>query len=341
MLLVLVVHADFFSLGVPDTIAFENHPISSFSRFITQSLSLVCVNVFIIISGYFKIRLKRNSVLNLLFMVFFWRVIVIVSYLAFRSQWPSDNPVSMLRLIKMLIPGYDDWFVGAYILLMILSPLLNSFIERCGSRQLWGFAIAYCLFQFMFEWIAGIYNQFNNGYSVLSFMGLYILGAAIHRYPPKTCSTAKKSFGMYLAIAITAGALAACIIWRFGAESHIGTIMRRIFEAYNGAGVVLSSLFLFLTFGHLSFKSRQINMIAESAFAVYLFHMHPLIRPIYAGTCRHLYESYDTWTYLPLISAFIIGTFIFSVIVDAVRKYIWLRFSSLLRSDKFMRRPLR
>ena len=56
MLLVLVVHVDFFSLGVPSDADIAGNPVSSAMRYIVESLALVCVNSYILISGYFGIK---------------------------------------------------------------------------------------------------------------------------------------------------------------------------------------------------------------------------------------------------------------------------------------------
>ena len=47
MLLVLVVHASFKSLGTPDADDICNYPVSSVLRFFSESFSAICVNVFI------------------------------------------------------------------------------------------------------------------------------------------------------------------------------------------------------------------------------------------------------------------------------------------------------
>ncbi|MDE7142972.1 MAG: hypothetical protein K2O33_08810, partial [Muribaculaceae bacterium] len=97
----------------------------------------------------------------------------------------------------------------------------------------------------------------------------------------------------------------------------------RMFGADNVVPVVAASLALSLFFKQLSFSCRIINKIAGSAFAVYLFHMHPLVRPVYAYACRTLFDNYATWEYLALVSIFIISIFAVSVLVDFFRRWLW------------------
>lgn len=51
MFLVLVVHADFFSLGEPSITNFTSISLSDMTRLFIEGVSIVCVNVFVLISG--------------------------------------------------------------------------------------------------------------------------------------------------------------------------------------------------------------------------------------------------------------------------------------------------
>ena len=97
------------------------------------------------------------------------------------------------------------------------------------------------------------------------------------------------------------------------------------FDPYNGPAVLLASALFFLAFRYMKFQSRAVNYIAGSAFAVYLFHMHPLMRDNYARACRYLFNNFGTLEYIALIAAMIIGVFCFAVLVDQLRRELWDR----------------
>ena len=105
MFLVLIVHADFTSIGCPNIEDIETSPISSFFRILTQSLSLICVNLFVLISGYFGINPKSKSILSLIFQVFFFRCIAFIFIIGLGLSQLSRNT------FINLIPGSGDWFV--------------------------------------------------------------------------------------------------------------------------------------------------------------------------------------------------------------------------------------
>lgn len=325
MFLVLIVHADFYSLGSPAYDDTVSHPVSSMMRYVVESLSLVCVNVYIIISGYFGIKLRVKGVLKFVFLVVFWRLLINIGFLGAENLGVVNTHLTFRRFVYLCIPGFEDWFVMAYIMLLFFAPLLNSFIEKCSLRRLWVYVLVYEGCQILFSWGIDAWYCFNMGYSFLSFVGLYLLGAALRRtkcgrmrYNPIVC---------YLVISV-AVAMIVFITNRFVPETLLsGIVNTRFYPYYNGLFVLLSSAFLFLGFKRLNFSSRVVNYIAASSFAVYLLHMHPLIREFYIFVCNYLFKNYSTWPYIGLISAFIAGVFFTAVSVDLARRWLWSRIS--------------
>ena len=74
MFLVLIVHADYFSLGAPTITEITDKPLSSFARILFESLSILCVNVFVFISGWFSIKPNFKRVTNFLFQCLFFLI---------------------------------------------------------------------------------------------------------------------------------------------------------------------------------------------------------------------------------------------------------------------------
>lgn len=81
MLLVLVVHANFFSLGEPAGEDIVEEPWHSFNRVFVQSLAIVCVNVFVMISGWFGLHPTWKKLMNFLYQLLFFFVLIYVTLL--------------------------------------------------------------------------------------------------------------------------------------------------------------------------------------------------------------------------------------------------------------------
>jgi surface polysaccharide O-acyltransferase-like enzyme len=75
MLLVLIVHFNGWLLGgMPDE--FDSANISSFriGQVVIQSFAVVCVNCFILISGYYGIKFKWSKIWNIFILLLFIKV---------------------------------------------------------------------------------------------------------------------------------------------------------------------------------------------------------------------------------------------------------------------------
>ena len=78
MFCVLIVHADYGALGWPDQSELFSNTNYTIIRTIIESLAIVAVNVFVLISGWFGIKFKWNSLLKLLFQCAFFSLVYIV-----------------------------------------------------------------------------------------------------------------------------------------------------------------------------------------------------------------------------------------------------------------------
>lgn len=67
MFLVLMVHADFYSLGAPEITNIRDISLGDIVQLLIQGISIVCVNVFVLISGWFGIRPNIKSFANFIF----------------------------------------------------------------------------------------------------------------------------------------------------------------------------------------------------------------------------------------------------------------------------------
>lgn len=72
MVFILALHINFFAFGQPTSSSFESDFLGCSLRFFWESLSIVGVNTFVLISGWFGIRSKMRSVLSPLFQCAFF-----------------------------------------------------------------------------------------------------------------------------------------------------------------------------------------------------------------------------------------------------------------------------
>lgn len=166
-------------------------------------------------------------------------------------------------------------------------------------------------------------EEFDNGYSALSFFSLNILGAAIHKSKNKLGIVLRHSFLSYVGLILLSTIFVLACLWvNPSNDTYLYGLMNR-WCAYNGLFTMTSSICLFVFIMKLRIKSQLIDFITTSAFSEYLFHMNPLLRQSYRNICSAVFNNYSGLQYLTMISCLIVGIFSLSVVFDQIRKGIW------------------
>jgi len=80
--MIILLHANYFSLGPPTQSDVALSPYSSFLRVFAEHFCIVSVNVFILISGWFGIKATLKGLCSLLYQVFFYGLIIVLIGLA-------------------------------------------------------------------------------------------------------------------------------------------------------------------------------------------------------------------------------------------------------------------
>ena len=182
---ILVFHIGSLIIGMPTVEEMSNSVLPSVTRIFFANLSVICVDVFILISGWFGMHLSVKGVAKLLFQVFsifgFVYAIYIIS---------GNDRINLTGLANMLMADKDTWFIKAYLGLMCLSPALNALVEHGTEKQLRYVLVSFYSYQIVYGWITGGAYFLNWGFSVTSFAGLYLLA----RYTRKYLITSEKSY---------------------------------------------------------------------------------------------------------------------------------------------------
>lgn len=317
MILVMIVHASVYTMnGLPTVENVHNVPLPSFSVFFFDGLSIVCVNVFILISGWFGVKFKLMSIAKLIFQVLFFTLLVFIA-LSIYDVGEYLNLESFSYIF--LIPGPQLWFVKAYVVLIIFAPVLNSFVEHASRKQLLSVILVFFIFQSIYGWIFMDSTPWiGGGYSVTSFVGLYMLARYVRLYGIAfDHRPANFWIIVYLGIALFHALLAFAVTYK-GMP-----IAGRLFT-YTNPLVIVQSLALLLAFSKMKINSKVVNGLASSAFAVYLVHGHEqILRDFYGPFFVQSFRNNSFGIYLLYAICFIIFIFVVSIIIDRIRMWIW------------------
>lgn len=309
MFLILVVHVVYFSLGIPTQEMVVSSPVSSITHLFIMAVSFCAVDVFVIISGYFGIKPSKTKALSLGYISLFYPLVISILFCCL-----VGGGINWLRVFYL--QPKSNWFVLSYFILFLLSPVLNAFVQNASKKELRNVIIAFYVFQSIFGWAGQSCVEYENGYSALSFIGIYLLGQYLKLYPESF--KLKKGYG-YLLFFIGSSLLITLI-------SFVGIRLTqsplRMFSYINPL-VIVSSVSLFMFFKSLSFYSSVVNYVAKSTLAVLLIHTNWLVMPHYEQYVLTLYQQYDG---LMCIGAFLISLifiYVFCVISDQLRIISW------------------
>lgn len=334
MFLILVIHANFVSLPMIDAAELQGNTLPSVFRFFIESVGIVAINVFVFISGWYGIRPRKEKVLSLLFMVLWFFVgFYLVLLIAGKATLSWKEIADALQLSDY------EWFIKSYFLLIIISPILNSFNATADEKTQRYVVIAFFLFEAVFGWIAGGRRFFVNGYGPLHFIGLYVTAGYIRNRldaesAPQLFRTlfrlpAAADLGIFfLLAAVNTGLMIAGAMYS-GSFSGVFSIA----YAYCNPLVILGSIYLFLFFSKLKMAPFKIvNWLGASSFAVYLLHSEPHVRNLFVSPqVQYLYENYSGLACLGIIALFLCLVFMAAMLLDLPRKLIWSRLVRLVK----------
>lgn len=323
MFLVLVVHADFFTLGVPDRNLIKTEPLFSFGQLLFESFSIVCVNVFVLISGWFGLRPKLKGFCNFIFQCLFFSIGIYILICLF-----FDN-FSIKGFAECFFLTGAYWFIKAYIGLYLLSPLVNRFIETVDGKTLLRFIIFFYLYQTIFAWCSKATTFLDSGCNTISFIGLYCLARYFHLYPNKWTSKKPRVYIWgYLGLSVVC-AVTSYVLGLIGLDGLIGR-----FYVYVSPFVILSSLLLLLGFTRMQLSSKFINWVASSCFAVYLLHVNPNVIGYFCKVVEDIVQRYSGFMVLLVLFMFLLMVFIVSILIDKVRIMLWNYFICMINHRK-------
>lgn len=270
MMAVIIVHLDGAALGLPTPTLESWHIPSDVWRIIVEAITIVGVNCFTLISGYFGIRASGRGLVRFTLMCMFYSIGIFCAVSAVR---PSTFSVEGLIESFMVFTHTDLWYVPAYLILYLLSPMLNAAVNLLPLRRFTLWLGLLVLANVWMGWFNGA--TFNpTGYTPMQLIMVYLLGRWLALVFPGCKERRLRLIGAATYIGATA------------VTALMATLMPPLQAyAYNAPWTLVASLGLFTLFASTPFHSRAVCTMARGAFAAYIIHKNPavwggLIRPL-------------------------------------------------------------
>lgn len=297
-----------------------------------ESLCIVAVNVYMLISGYFLVEsgFKVHRIVELLCQVLFYTILVPLVLIALGIL--PTSIFSIYYILQTLLPVQMEhyWFITAYVIMYLLSPVLSTAAKHMSKENLRGTIIGLLLFFAVsksvlpFELVVD-----NKGYDGLWFICVFLVAAymRLHGIPFFTTKENGRR-GLLVYLLGCAGVYGIMLMVRMvylktGSLDHFidGTYH------YNHVLNLLAAVGLFYAFYHLKMDgekwwSKWICKIAPYTLGVYLLHEQLDIRhrwPKWLGaTAEGNVLVFVIRSLLTVLLVFVIG-----ILVDMVRGVVF------------------
>ena len=272
--------------------------------FFRESTSICAVNAFLLISGYFGIKWKFKSFFNLIFQIFFYAfgVYIIAAFIGIID-------FSIKGFLFRATCLYTHWtFITSYVLLYMLSPMLNALSEKLPSKEL-----LLTIFILYVSELAITRNCDSMNYGVLYLIGRFINKS---RIVEKLSVNATLGYWISTLIIFLLVYLSYSLININTAEKMCSFVLG---YSYSGPFVILQAVFLFLVFARMNFTSKFINWCSASCLAIFLIHMNPAISKIgYYSFTESLYDL-PVLQHIGVLLLLIISVFFGCILIDKIR----------------------
>lgn len=254
--------------------------------FLLESLSIISVNLFLIVSGYFLCRTKKRTAVKPLQLLIQVMLFGLGIYL-YKNQ---GNPIDCNALLSSLIPR--NYFVILYITMYVVSPYINLCMENLSKRNLNRMILILISFFSIYptlvdlfqiathkEWLGlstiGMYGS-QRGYTIVQFLLMYILGAWL--YYGFTDNRKINSI-------VLSGIIVGCTLvltCQAILDQKLGTFAGNTAWEYCNPIIIVQTIAIFLLFSKLHFTSKVVNTLSKGNFSVYLL-MNLFLRQISEG----------------------------------------------------------
>lgn len=321
MLMILLLHC----ISKGGLLGLENNSTFYYVLYyIIEALSIVAVNCYVLVSGYFLVKseFKWKKVFKIYLETLFYSISIFIIVVVFKKE-----EFTISALIKSFFPilTKEYWFINSYLLMYILSPFINKMIYTLKQEEYKKLLIILIIAFSIWSLLPNEYGfDTSSGYGIIWFTCLYIIAGYIRLYGGK--NEEKTDNKKYLLIYFVIALLIACamiIIDKICLILSIHTLRGKFLE-YNNILVFISSLSIFLYFKNLNIKnknlSRVITFIGPLTLAVYLIHEQYLMSKILYMDILNVPVCYHNNYSIFIVIGYVISIFIICIGIEYVRQ---------------------
>ena len=332
-MLFIVMHHFITEILVPDL---YRHDVAQWDGYrsglyLLNNLLFVGVNVFVLISGYYGIKAKVRGFANLYFQCAFYGLLAYLIHLYVDN---ASIGLSVINNSLLVFSHCQWWFIGSYIGLYLLSPLVNKGLSLMSIKEHLGVILIMTFLEIGLGFVWGTGCE-PAGYGVLHMIYIYIIGGYIRRRVDLYALRNQRwtLIGVYVGsiVLMTGFILMNTYLWHSDAA-----ILRP--WVYNNPLLIIASIAFFMLFGTFQFRNNWVNFYASSVLAAYLLPEAFYIRRIVANSLGGVYGAPSLVETIAVCALWGVSVLLICVGIDKIRMImmipVWKAYD---RIEKFVR----
>lgn len=287
----------------------------------------VAVNCFIIISGYFGIRISIKKIIRLILdMVIIGESIYLISALC------GLEKLTIADCIYFAIPIHW-WFIAYYIVLMLFAPYINKLVNNISK----GWLLALVVMMYVILSVPATLAGYDFGGGISNFIFMYIIGRYLrlhfnNLYPVYFWIIGYVLFSLCSAVGD----------WYLHEFSNVPYTWGIKFFQSNSIFIIPASICFFNIFSKVRFESSAVNVLAKSSLGIYIIHEHPVIKNIYLkrlGILNNVDSGICGWALNFIIVLCLV--YCLSLLLESVRLFVFDRINDRICAAIVSVKPVR
>lgn len=261
------------------------------------SLTRLGVTGFMFISGYYGVNMNKNKVIELL---------LILAFYYFALAIGSDK--SLPSMIILLLHVWDAWwFVAAYFFICILSPIINSGLEKITNLQYKWIIVGLLLYTY-----CGRFLVAKDDHDVVLLLSIYLIARYLRLKiaPPPSCSILR----IIVLISLTVLIVLPIVVMRL--THSVGIVDALICN--NSPLILIAAASLVMLFDRMQYHNGFINWMAGSTLSIYLLTENAFRKVLDSWLLDNIKES--------VIAGYgiVIGVCILCLFADKLRELLFI-----------------
>lgn len=327
MMMVVMLH--YLSKGGLLTSLTEEFSTGAYIAWLLEAFSIVAVNVYMLISGYFLVEsgFKMGRLVELICQVLFYSLLIPSILMAVGILEPGQ--LTVYRLLQYLFPNQmiHYWFITAYVIMYLLSPVLAAGARQLSQKQLRNMIILLLLFFSVSKSLLPVQLETDNqGYDGLWFICVFLVAAYMRLYGIPFLQKGKRAVLCYLGSCVLIYGLTMGVRLVYLRTGRLGNFIHTPYD-YNHILNLFAAISLFYAFSNWKlsgekFIGRAILRVAPYTLGVYLLHEHIELRTLWPHWMGATLEC-SPWALVLRAFGSVVLVFAVGILVDMVRGFLF------------------